>query len=116
MAAQDRAAKGAVRYHQLFVSSMPEIVQHDGLGSIRAQKVARRKHADARNLQISGNDAALIRSHPAREMLRQDARLLVGRFDQAVTDAAMFGAFAEREDVRRAGREMIVDDDAAIDG
>ena len=28
----------------------------------------------------------------------------------------MLGAFAKREDIRRAGLQMIVDDDAAIDG
>ena len=28
----------------------------------------------------------------------------------------MFGAFAERENVRRPGLQMVVDDDAAIDG
>ena len=49
-------------------------------------------------------------------MLRQHARLLVGRLDQAVADAAMLGAFAERKDIRRAGLQMIVDHDAAVDG
>ena len=49
-------------------------------------------------------------------MLRQHPRLLVRRLDQAVADAAMLGAFAERENIRRAGLHDIVDDDAAIDG
>ena len=49
-------------------------------------------------------------------MPRQHARLLVGRLDQAITDAAMLGAFADREDIWRAGLQDIVDHDAAIDG
>ena len=49
-------------------------------------------------------------------MPRQYPRLLVSRLDQAVTNTAMFGAFAEREDIRCAGLQGIVDDDAAIDG
>ena len=49
-------------------------------------------------------------------MPRQHARLLVGRLDQAVADAAMLGAFAERKDIGCSGLQMIVDDDAAIDG
>ena len=49
-------------------------------------------------------------------MLSKDTGLLVSRLDQAVTDAAMLGAFAKREDIRRAGLQAIVDDNAAIDG
>ena len=54
------------------------------------------------------------RGTPA-EMPRQHARLLIGRLDQAVADAAMLGAFAEREDIGRAGLQLVVDDDAAVD-
>src|SRR3954447_14071446 len=48
-------------------------------------------------------------------MLCQHPRLLVGRLDQPVADAAMLGAFAEREDIRRSRLEMVIDDDTAID-
>ena len=43
-------------------------------------------------------------------------RLLIGGLDQSVADAAMLGAFADREHAGTAGRQVIVDDDAAIYG
>ena len=49
-------------------------------------------------------------------MPRQHAGLLVSRLDQAVADAAMLGAFAERKDVSAEVSQMIVDHDAAVDG
>ena len=66
--------------------------------------------------RLVATHTAAVASGSTRQMPRQYARLLVGRFDQAITDAAMLGAFAEREDIRRAGLQDIVDDDAAIDG
>src|SRR5260370_34429151 len=113
---QHRPGEAAVRYHELLVSAAAGIIEDDGFVALSAHKIARGKHADARNLQIGRHDTAAVASGPAREMLRQHARLLVSRLDQAITDAAMLGAFAECEDIGRTGREMIVDDDAAIDG
>src|ERR1700719_5049160 len=48
-------------------------------------------------------------------MPRQHAPLLVSGLDQAVADAAMLGAFAERENAPDAGLQLVVDDNAAID-
>ena len=86
------------------------------LAAFGADEIAGGKHADAGDLQIGRDHAAVIGGRSARQMPRQHARLLIGRLDQAVADAAMLGAFAEREDVRRAGLQMIVDHDAAVDG
>src|SRR5262249_17790975 len=51
----------------------------------------------------------------ASEPLRQDARLLVRRLDQAVALAAVLGAFSDGVDAGDAGLQAVVDDDAAID-
>ena len=60
--------------------------------------------------------AAGIGRGPPGEVARQNLRLLVGRLDQAIAGAAMLGAFADREDVGHARHQLIIDDDAAIDG
>ena len=83
--------------------------------ALRRDEIAGGKYRDAGDFQIGGNDAAAVRGAISREMLRQHPRLLVGRFDQPVADAAMLGAFAERENIRRTGLQLVVDDDAAID-
>ena len=66
--------------------------------------------------RLVATHAAVIGGVAPARCSRQHARLLVGGLDQAVADAAMLGAFAEREDVRRAGLQRIVDHDAAVDG
>ena len=86
------------------------------LAALGADEIAGGKHADAGDLEIGRDHAAAIGGVAAGEMPRQHPRLLIGRLDQPVADAAMLGAFAEREDIRRAGLQMIVDHDAAIDG
>ena len=79
-------------------------------------KIARGKHADPGDFQIGCDHAAAIADGAAGEVPRQHPRLLVGRLDQAVADAAMLGAFAQRKNIRRAGLQPVVDDNAAIDG
>ena len=49
------------------------------------------------------------------EPVGEHARLLMRGFDQAVADAAVLGAFADRVDAGSAGLECIVDHDAALD-
>ena len=51
----------------------------------------------------------------ARQVRRQNARLLVGRLDKSVADPAVLGAFANREDIGPAGPQAVVDDNSAID-
>ena len=71
--------------------------------------------ATPETFRLVATHAAAVGGVAAREMPRQHPRLLIGRFDQPVADAAMLGAFAERENIRKPGLQMIVDDDAAID-
>ena len=101
IADQHRAGQPSVRDHQLLVGAAPDIAEHDGFAAFGAHEIAGGKHADAGDLQIGRDHAAAIGRSFARQMLRQHARLLIGRLDQAVADAAMLGAFAEREDIRR---------------
>ena len=94
IADQHRAGEPSFRDHELLLGAVPDVAEQDGLAAIHTDKVARRKHADAGDLQVGRNDATAICRSTAREMLRQHARLLIGRLDQTVTDAAMLGAFA----------------------
>jgi hypothetical protein len=71
---------------------------------------------DARDFEIGGVDAAAVAQIAAGESLGENLCLLVGGLDQSVANAAMLGAFADRKDVRCAGREAIIDDDAAVHG
>src|SRR5580692_12228517 len=106
IADQHRSGEPSFRDHELLVGAAPDIAEQDGFAALRADEVAGRKYADAGNLQIGRNHAAAIGGGFAREMLRQNARLLVGGLDEAVTDAAMLGAFAERKDFGRRGPQM----------
>src|SRR5262249_59469609 len=40
---------------------------------------------------------------------------LVGRLDKSVADPAVLGAFSNREDIRPAGPQAVVDDNSSID-
>ena len=95
---------------------MIEIGEHDGLAAVAADEIAGGEHADAGDFQIGRNDAAGVGVFPPGEMPRQHPPLLIGRLDQSVADAAMLGAFADREYVRRSGLQVVVDHDAAVDG
>src|SRR5450759_2909854 len=52
IADQNRSGEPSIRYHQLLVGAVPDIVEHDGFATICADKVAGGKHADAGDLQI----------------------------------------------------------------
>ena len=116
IADQDGAGQPPLRYHELLVGAVIDVAEHDRFAAVGADEIARREHADAGDLQIGRDHAAAIEGDFAGEVPRQHTRLLVGRLDQAIADAAMFGAFADRKDVRRAGLQMVIDDDAAVDG
>src|SRR6202011_1758357 len=102
--------------HQLLVDAEPRISEHDFVGTGAAEKIARREHVHARDLEIGGEQAARIfrRSLPG-EAARQHLRLLVGGLDQAVARAAMLGALADRVDAGATRLQAVVDLDAAID-
>ncbi len=116
IADQHRPGEPAIGNHQLLVGAAPDVAQHDGFAAVRADEIAGGKHRHAGHLQVGRNDAAVIGRGTASQMTGQHTRLIVGGFDQAVADATMFGAFAEREDIRCRGLQMVVDHDAAIDG
>ena len=99
IADQDRAGQAPVRDHQFLVGAVVDIGEHDALAAVSAHEIAGREHADAGNFQVGRDDAAAIGSVLAGEVPRQHPRLLVGRFDQAIADAAMLGAFADRKHI-----------------
>ncbi len=85
-------------------------------GSGAPRKLPAEKTLTPGHLQIGGKDAARIPRVLAGEMGGEHARLLVSRLDQPVAGAAMLGALADRIDAGRAGLQMVVDENAAIDG
>src|SRR4029077_21088365 len=89
--------------------------EHDRFSAGRAEKIAGREDVNAGDFEIGGVDAAEIARVAAGQARGQHLRLLVGGFDEAVADAAVLGALADRKHVRPVGGNAIVDDDPAID-
>ena len=116
IAEQHRADEAAVRDDELLVGAEAGIARARSASVPgRADEIAGREHVDAGDLQIGGEHAAGVVRVLARKVSRKHARLLVGRLDQPVADAAMLGAFADRVDAGPAGPQAVVDHDAALD-
>ena len=111
---QDGADQPVVAQDQLLVNALGRVEMADDLaiGPLRAD-VAHRGQVDAHDLERGGQPRAGVGrvGLAAGQHVGQDARLLVDRIDQAVEPAAMLGAFADGEDRRVAGAQLIVDDD-----
>ena len=91
--------------------------RHRGAGSARS----RRRRESAGRIDLDAGDLEIGRDRAATDMLasptrcRQHPRLLVGRFDQAVDRCHDARRIRRSQRYRSAGREMIVDHNAAVD-
>src|ERR1700757_24658 len=79
IADQDRAGEFALRYHELLVGTALDVAEQDLLAADGADEIADRKHADARDLQIGRDHAAIVSRVTPGEMPGERTRLLIGR-------------------------------------
>ncbi len=113
---EDRAGQPALRDDQLLVAAASGIAQHDALAALAAHEVAGREHVDAGNLEIGRDHAAGVAARgspqgatPAPAPARRPAPPGHSRCRDA-------RRIRRSRRYRRAGCELIVDDDAAVDG
>ncbi len=116
LAVEYRADDAIVLQDQPLVDAGGRIAQHDFLAVRRFGKIACRKQVDAGDLELRVDDGAMIFAGPADEAISENPCGLIKGRNEPIADAAMFGAFAERKDVRVRGHHPVVDDDAAVDG
>ena len=87
----------------------------DRLGAFAADEIAGREQVDAGDLELGRGDRALVAADAVmRQVVGAHLGLLEQGRDQAVGDAAVRGAFADRIDARVEGLHRVVDDDAAV--
>ena len=112
---QDRAHEPVVAHDKLAINPHARVLADDAARIAFAEIIAGRKNAHAGDFQIGGDDAAAIGRVLSGESHGENAALLIGRLDEAVTDAAMFSAFADGENAGFACLEAIVDLHASAD-
>src|SRR5206468_3565311 len=102
--------------HELLVDAAVGIAHHDLFATVAAHEVAGREQVDAGDLELGRGLRALVAADAeVREVRRADLALLEQRRDQAVGDAAVRRAFADRVDARVGDRlHRVVDDDATV--
>src|SRR5690606_20706745 len=100
---------------QLLVQPAGRIAEHDLLGAVAAHELAGREQVDAGDLEL-GRDrrAAIDADAVGGQVVGADLGLLEQRRHQAIGDAAVRGAFADRVHARVEGLQRIVDHDAAV--
>ena len=101
-----------VAHHQLAIGGGHLVAHDDGLGAC-ALEVAGGEHRHARHLEVGGEQRARIDDCIAAERPGDDARMLVGRLDQAVAGAGMFDAVADGVDAGHGGPQPVIDENAA---
>ena len=115
VAEHDAADQLVVPDHQLFIDAAGRIVEDDFLGILAAQVIAGREQVDAGHLELGRGHRAGIAPDPvAGQMVGRHLGLLEQRRDEAVGDAAMADALADRIDLRIVGLHRVVDHDAAV--
>ncbi len=99
VADENHAGQPAVAHHDLLVDAERRILEAHGLGA-RVAPVAGREDLDAHDLELRAQHAAGIRrALVAGHRRGQHLRLLDQRRHQAVADAVVLDALADREDV-----------------
>ncbi len=118
VAVQAGADQLVVLDHQLLVDAADGVAQgHDLLGAFAAHEVAGGEQVDAGHLELGGGLAAEVAADAElRQVVGADLGLLEQRRHQAVGDAAVRGAFADRVDAWVVGLQGVVDQDAAVAG
>ena len=117
VAVQAGSHQNVVLDHQLFVDPADRVAEGDDFSAFTAHKVACREQIDAGDLQFGRRDRALIAGKTQLcEVVGADLGLLEQWRHQAVSDAAMAGAFADGVNARVVGLQGVVDENAAIAG
>ena len=115
IAVEHGALHAVVLDDQLLVDAAGRVAQDEFLAVRAAVEVAGREQVDAGDLELGARHRALVAADAVlREVAGTDLGLLPQRRDQAVADAAVLHAFADRVHARVVGLHRVVDDDAAL--
>ena len=115
IAIHDAADQPVVLDDQLLVDAAGRVVEDDFLGILAAHVVTGRKQVDAGHLELGrGHRAGVATDAVAGQMVGRHLGLLEQRRDQAVGDAAVADALADRIDLGVVGLHRVIDHDAAV--
>ena len=115
LAVEDGADDAVLLEHEALVDAPRGIAQDDVLPILGLAEIAGREQVDARDLQLGRGDRAGIGGRlVAGELGCHHLRHLVERRHEAVAEAAMLDAFADREHIRVAGAHVVADEHAPV--